>query len=439
MKFDQERVAAMIAMRRELHSRPEPGWCEVLTASKVIDALEEAGVDIAFGRKVIDAQARLGLPPDDVLDRYYDEAVRAGARRDIADELRSGFTGIVGTIRGAKPGPVIAVRMDMDANLGRESDDADHPPAKHGFRSQYEGVHHNCGHDGHTVIGLALARAIARRRSELCGELRLIFQPAEEGLRGAAAMVAAGVLENVDLFFGFHIGVQALEHGELVAGYRNILASTKLDAIFSGRPAHAGLAPHLGRNAVLAAAIATQALLALPRHGQGDTRINVGRISGGDSRNTIPSSACLELEIRADSTEVLSFLNEMAERAILGAAQTQDVSAVIELRGQSCAGNSDEDLTHFVAEIGEKLDCVRKLRLMDDFKGSDDAAIMMDAVQKAGGRAVYMGFGSPLGAVHHNPRFEFEEDVLPFGAAVLEEIVMRTHLFSESLKEGAVG
>lgn len=423
------------ATRRLLHSHPEPGWCEILTGARVIDVLERAGVEVSFGRLVVAAEARMGLPDTRLLDRYLAKAVEAGARREIAERLSGGFTGIVATIRGNLPGPIIAVRMDMDANLGQESSDPDHPPTRGGFRSKNEGVHHNCGHDGHTAIGLGLANAIARNRHALRGELRLIFQPAEEGLRGAAAMVAAGVLEGVDLFFGFHIGVQALARGELIAGYRNILASTKLDARFSGVPAHAGISPHQGRNAILAAAIATQALMSLPRHGDGETRVNVGRISGGDSRNTIPSSASIEVEIRADSTEVLGFLGEMAERAIRGAAVTQDVEVTIERTGECCAGNSDDDLAAFVAEIASALPLVRSVRPHSNFKGSDDAALMMEQVQKAGGKAVYMGLGSPLGAVHHNPRFDFEEEVLEFGVSVLEKLVLEAHRFLDDTNQ----
>lgn len=426
----------IVAVRRQLHRHPEPGWCEVRTASHVIDTLRKAGLHISHGRDVIDAGARLGLPSPEVLRRYHDEAVAAGVSPEVAGEVAGGFTGVVATIRGDLPGPVMAVRMDMDANLGFESDDAAHAPQKEGFRSLNEGVHHNCGHDGHTAIGLSLARAIAARRHELHGELRLIFQPAEEGLRGAAAMVAAGVLDGVELFFGFHIGVQALQTGELIAGYRNILASSKLDVTFTGVPAHAGISPHVGRNALLAAAIATQALHALPRHGLGDTRVNVGRFYGGDSRNTIASSARIELEIRADSTEVLAHLDEMAERTILGAAQTQGVEAKIEKCGQSCAGNSDADLTRYIAGIGKGRDAVTSIRMEADFKGSDDAAVMMDAVQRAGGRAVYMGFGSPLPAVHHNPRFDFDERVLPFGVRILEEAVMNAYRFTPDKRTG---
>jgi len=289
-------------LRRAFHRRAEPGWCEVATAATVVEVLETLGWQTRFGADVVRDEARLGLPDPKVMTAFYDRAIRYGVARVVADRLRDGFTGVVGSLKGARPGPTIAVRVDMDANLGIEAEGEAHLPARLGFRSQHEGVQHNCGHDGHTAIGLGLAAALSQRGADLGGEVRLIFQPAEEGLRGASSMVAAGVLDGVDLFFGFHIGVQALVPGELIAGYQNILASAKFDASFTGQSAHAAISPHVGRNAILAAAIATQGLLSLPRHGDGETRINVGHIEGGESRNAIPASARIEAEIRADTS-----------------------------------------------------------------------------------------------------------------------------------------
>jgi aminobenzoyl-glutamate utilization protein A len=413
----------IIALRREFHRHAEPGWCEVGTTAAVVEALKSLGWAVRFGPDVVDAEARMGLPPDDVMAEFHDRAIGNGADRDVAGRLRNGFTGVVGSLKGERPGPTIAVRVDMDANLGDEAADQAHLPARLGFRSRHDGVLHNCGHDGHTAIGLGLAAALSGAGADLGGEVRLIFQPAEEGLRGARSMVAANVLDGVDLFFGFHIGVQALSPGELIAGYRNILASAKFDTSFTGQSAHAAISPHVGRNAILAAAIATQGLLSLPRHGDGETRINVGRILGGESRNTIPSSARIEAEIRADTTEILDAMQQQAERVVRGAAQGQDVEVSIDYLGRSCAGNSDTDLTQFVADTARHLDQVSSIRLSEDFKGSDDAAEMMSAVQQQGGKAVYMGFGSEMAAVHHNPSFDFGEKVLPFGVRVLERLI----------------
>jgi aminobenzoyl-glutamate utilization protein A len=418
----------LIALRRELHRHAEPGWCEVLTASKVVKALSELGWDVRYGAEVVARDARMGLPPQDTLDFFFKRALEHGADPVTAAKLRDGFTGVVGTLRGRGDGPVVAFRFDLDANQGIEATSDDHMPARHRFSSVHAGVHHNCGHDGHTSIGVGLARAIAGIRHDLVGEIRLIFQPAEEGLRGAKAMIAAGVLDGVDYFVGCHLGVQSLTVGEIVSGYKDILGSVKLDFSFTGQSAHAAISPHIGRNAVLAACVAAQNLMAIPRHGDGDTRVNVGSISGGDSRNTIPSVASLSIELRADNDDALKFLKESADRIIKGAAVMHGVLSSMKQVGESRAASSDPELAKVVAEAARTVPSVIKIRDEVGFKGSDDAAEMMKTVQSQGGKAVYFGIGTKLSAVHHNPRFDFDEEALPIGLEVLERVVRQLGL-----------
>lgn len=303
----------VITVRREFHRLAEPGWCEVASASKVAQTLIALGLDVKLGRQVIAADARMGLPQKETLDFFFNRALQNGADISIAEQLRDGYTGVVGFLRTNKPGPKIALRFDLDANQGSESNAGSHFPFSNGFASISAGVHHNCGHDGHTAIGLSVARALTEmKKDELTGEVRLIFQPAEEGLRGAKAMVAAGVLDGVDVFIASHLGVRALRLGEIIAGYNNILGSIKFDAEFTGVSAHAAISPHVGRNALMAACVAAQGLMSIPRHGEGDTRINVGLISGGDARNAVPASARISVELRGETADALDFLRESA-------------------------------------------------------------------------------------------------------------------------------
>ncbi|WP_245284127.1 amidohydrolase [Bradyrhizobium sp. Cp5.3] len=412
----------LVADRRELHRLAEPGWCEVFTASKVVKVLQESGWQVRCGADVISRDARMGLPPQHTLDFFLNRALDHGADPATAEKLRDGFTGVVGTLNGRVAGPVIAFRFDLDANNGGEATSRDHRPVRDGFSSIHEGFHHNCGHDGHTSMGLGLARALAGIRHELAGEIRLIFQPAEEGLRGAKAMVAAGVLDGVDYFVGCHLGVQALSVGEVITGYKDILGSVKLDINFTGKSAHAAISPHDGRNAVLAACVAAQNLMAIPRHGDGDTRVNVGRISGGDSRNTVPSSADLSIELRADNADTLQFLRDTAARVVAGAALMHEVTSRSDLVGESRAASSDPELAKIVHEAAREVPRVKKIRDGVEFRGSDDAAEMMRAVQGRGGKAVYFGIGTELSAIHHNPHFDFNEDALPIGLEILERV-----------------
>lgn len=415
----------LVAIRRDLHRHAEPGWCEFRTTATIVSMLRQLGWNVRFGPDVVRAESRMGLPPQAEIERFYQRALAAGAEPDIVEALRGGLTGVVATLEGTQPGPTVALRFDIDANLGLESDSPDHVPARDGFASISPGVHHNCGHDGHTAIGLGVAKALLQSKASLRGTIRLIFQPAEEGLRGAAAMVAAGVLDDVDYLIGGHIGVQAQTLGEVITGYRNILASTKIDAVFRGKGAHAALSPQVGHNALIAACVATQNLLALPRHGDGETRVNVGLLSGGESRNTIPATARLAAELRGDTPAILGELEQRASNVIRGAALMHSVEVEMSRVGSSCGASSDPEMLRLIADAARAVAGVTSVRGMEDFKASDDIADMMAAVQAKGGKAVYFGIGSPLKEVHHNPRFDFDERVLPIGVDLFVEAVKR--------------
>lgn len=423
------RGRSLVDRRRDFHEFAERGWCEVRTASLVARELADLGFDVGVGRDVV-SEDRMGLPTEDELAEEYRRAVDQGADPEYAPKLAGGFTGVVGTLRTGRPGPVVALRFDIDANQGFESAAPDHVPAALGFASVNRGVHHSCGHDAHTAIGLAVAEVLAGSRRTAAGEVRLIFQPAEEGLRGGPAMVTAGVVDGVDHFLGCHIGVQARRAGEIVAGYRNILASLKFDARFTGKNAHAGISPHEGRNAVQAAAIAVQNLLATSRHGDGETRVNVGQIAGGETRNSIPAHAVLRGEIRADTSEILRFLEQRTREIVEGAAMMCGVDVAIEHVGGADGATSDAELAEIVASVAADDPDVVSVRAAADFKGSDDASSFMNAVQAAGGTAVYFGLGSDLPDVHHAPSFDVDEAAMPLGVRIFVDSLRRLQVLA---------
>ena len=119
----------------------------------------------------------------------------------------------------------------MDCNDVEECDTADHRPLESGFQSLHAKEMHACGHDGHVTIGLGLAKLISEHKEEMAGTIKLIFQPAEEGVRGARAMVAKGIVDDVDYMFGGHIGFKATQSDSLVCLTGGFLATTKLDAV----------------------------------------------------------------------------------------------------------------------------------------------------------------------------------------------------------------
>ena len=409
-----EAVRTMTADRRDLHRHAEPGWCEVRTASLVARRLADLGYVVRVGREVL-AEERPGLPGDDELEAAYHRALGQGADPEYAELMRDGFTGVVATWATGRPGPTVALRFDIDANYGHESSDPAHSAAAGGYRSGNDGVHHSCGHDAHTAIGLAVAHELATAADKIRGELRLVFQPAEEGLRGGPAMVARGVVESVDYLLGCHIGVQARTTGDVVAGYQQILASHKFDVHFHGRNAHAGISPHEGRNAIQAAAITVANLLAISRHGDGETRVNVGTIQGGETRNAVPAYALLRGEVRADDSEILGYLRGQVAGVVQGAAAIAGVESRIEVVGGAEGASSSEELTGVVARVAQRVEGVTQVRDSADFKGSDDMSSFMNAVQRDGGQAVYFGLGSRLGDVHHAPYFDIDDDALVIG------------------------
>jgi aminobenzoyl-glutamate utilization protein A len=418
---------SLVRVRRDFHRFAERGWMEVRTAGRIIRTLEALGWDVEYGRAVIDADARMGVPPDDTLASELQRALDQGADPDLAAELQGGFTGVVATLRGRHPRPLIAVRFDIDANNGDESSAADHRPFADGFASANEGAHHNCGHDGHTAIGLGLARVLAERRDTLPVDVRLIFQPAEEGVRGAAAMVAAGVVKDVDVFLGCHIGFQAQRVGHVIAGYRNLLASTKFDVEFTGRTAHAAMAPHEGRNGLLAAATAVQGLYAISRHGDGETHVNVGYVTGGEprgeARNAIPARATLRGEVRGSTNAVADYMFRRARQVIEHAAGMHDVEFSLDVVGRSPAANSDQALAAIVSTAAAEIPGIDEVSQSADFHASDDVTAMMVAIQAQGGHAAYVGIGSRLDSGHHTPRFDFDERALRIAVDLLASTI----------------
>lgn len=403
----------MTQLRRDLHRHAEPGWCEVRTATLIAGGLKKLGYDTRIGDEVL-VKDRMGLPSERELRAALARALEHGADPELAHRVAGGYTGVVGVIRGGQPGPTIGLRFDIDANYGIESTTGNNA-AVAGYDSINPGVHHSCGHDAHVAIGMAVAKRLMDQRAGLKGEVRLIFQPAEEGLRGGPAMVAKGVTDGIDTVIGCHIGVQARETGTIIAGYRNILASTKFDVTFRGRNAHAGISPHEGRNAIQAAAIGVQNLLAIHRHGDGETRINVGTIEGGETRNSVPAHARVRAEVRADTTEIIGDLMQQVEQVVSGAGQVCGVETTITEVGGAEAASTSPELAQVIERVARRTEGVCTVRRDADFKGSDDMSSFMTAVQNAGGQAAYFGLGTHLTDFHHAPGFDIDDEALSIG------------------------
>jgi aminobenzoyl-glutamate utilization protein A len=361
----------------------------------------------------------MGLPSPEILKAQWERAVQQGGDREFLERVKGGFTGVVGILENG-PGPVVGLRFDMDAVDISESRDSRHRPVREGFVSISDGVAHACGHDGHTAAGLGVAEVLMALRDQIQGTVKLIFQPAEEGVRGAKAMVSSGVLEDVDYLLGHHL-YSGWELGEIDPGRGGYLATTKFDAVITGAAAHAGGRPHEGRNALLAAATAVLNLHGIPRHKDGATRINVGKLVAGTGRNVVCPSAHLTVETRGSSSELNEYMYGSAMRVLECAAAMHGCTLDVRAMGGAQSARSDAELAEQVRKLARGLDGF-SLRQPDAGGGSEDFTYMMERVQQRGGQATSIGIGADLGGWgHHTAEFDFDERALGLAIRLLSE------------------
>ena len=418
----------LTAWRRDLHANPELGWHEYRTAARVCDFLSTLpGCKLRVGADAVSATASRGAPSPAESASARAEAIAKGANPRWVEAMGDALTGVVAEWTFPNPGPTVAFRVDMDALPVSEAGAPTHLPQAGGFVSQNRGRMHACGHDGHTSIGLGLASLVESRatKENWGGRLRLIFQPAEESCSGAAPMVAAGAVDGVDYFIAGHLGLTANETGLVSCGTEGFLATTKMDVVLRGVAAHAGIKPHEGRNALLAAASLTLQLHAITRHGSGDSRVNVGVLQAGSGRNVIADHAELAMEVRGTTTEINEFMTVEARRIIDATALAYGVTAEMNVIGAAQSGRCDPELKRVVREAAESLPQTRKIVDSLEMTGSEDATFFMNAVQARGGQATYLLIGSALAAGHHHPAFDFEESALLHGVELYAAIAKR--------------
>ena len=174
-----------VALRRELHQIPELGWGEFCTTARIIEELDRLGWKVHAGLEQIGLDDVMGRSPEFV-KQNIERAKSEGVSESMLERMQ-GFTGCIAEFDTGRPGKVTAYRFDIDCVGVQETDKPEHLPNKAGFASKHPGAMHSCGHDGHTAVGLTLARWIVDNKDSLSGRIKLIFQPAEEGVRGGAA------------------------------------------------------------------------------------------------------------------------------------------------------------------------------------------------------------------------------------------------------------
>ncbi|GAA0316574.1 M20 family metallo-hydrolase [Bacillus carboniphilus] len=424
--FIEKVSPTLVQKRREFHRWPEVGWTEYVTTYKIGKVLDELGLTLTVGKEALASDERFNVPSDEELQEVELEARNQGVPEPWIEKMRGGHTGLVAQFDTGKPGKHIAMRFDIDGLPIKEATDSSHFPTEHSFGSENKGKMHSCGHDGHAVIGIGVAEFIKEFQEELTGRFTLLFQPAEEGRRGAFSMVEAGWLDDVDLFLSGHIGIHSIPAGEISATTTDFLSTSKITVVYRGKSAHAGLEPNRGRNALLAAAAASLHLNGITRHADGATRINIGRLEAGSGRNIIADYARMEIETRGETTELNDYMIEEAERIISSTAGIYDVQVELEVVTTAISADCNAEFISIIEEACTSSSSITKVHPSLPLGASEDVSFMINRVQQHGGLATFMIFGSPLPAGHHHPYFDFDEKVIPVAVETFSRILLTT-------------
>jgi amidohydrolase len=362
------------AVRHDVHQHPELGFEEKRTQSVVLDWLQRHGY-----------------------------APRTMAETGVVADLHPDRVG---------RGPSIALRADLDALPIQENT----PLA---YKSVHDGVSHKCGHDGHTSILLATAAALAERRDQIPGNVRLIFQPAEEGVRGGGArvMVEEGVLEHVDEIYGLHNWPPFPKGSVRVAAGPTMAEVTTLEVGITGKGGHAAQ-PHHVRDPVVAGAqfvTAAQTVVSRGLSIHQPAVLSISTFHAGTAHNVIPSRAELTGTIRTFGSEVTSIVTERLERigAQLGAAMGVEIE--VRFIPHYPVLESDATCAEAVRRVAEQVVGPEQVSAQDvPITGGEDFAFY---TRKIPGAYFFLGAGQPDGETPgcHHPDFDFDDELIPTG------------------------
>jgi hippurate hydrolase len=378
-----DRIAQMHAeltgWRRDIHAHPELGFEETRTSDLVAAKLAAFGCEVHRGL---------------------------------------GKTGVVGTLRAGAGARSVGLRADMDALPIEEANTCD-------YRSRHPGKMHACGHDGHTTMLLGAARYLAETRN-FDGTVHFIFQPAEEGLGGAKAMVEDGLFEKFpcDAIFGMHNRPSlALGHFAVRAGAM-MAAGAFFDIRVTGKGAH-GARPETSIDSVLVAAhiaIALQTIVSRNAPPVETAVLSVTKIHGGDAYNVIPQTTQLAGTVRAFSRELMTLIETSMRRIAKGVAEAFGATAEVDFRFLFAPTVNDAGEAEFAAGICTELVGAQNVdRNPPLVMASEDFSFMLEQVP---GCYINIGNGAGEGGCEvHNPGYDFNDAALPLGASFFARLV----------------
>lgn len=369
-RLSEQLAPRLVEMRRELHRHPELSGQEVWTTDRLRTWLTEAGI----------AVLPLNLP-----------------------------TGLVAEVRGAKPGPTVAVRSDIDALPVQEETGLP-------YASEIPGRMHACGHDFHMAAVLGAALILQQIRDHLAGQVRFIFQPAEEEATGARAMIAAGALEGVQAIFGMHnkpdlpSGHVAIKAGPLMA------ATDTISITIEGKGGHAAI-PNAGIDPVVAGSAVVMALQTIVSRNISpldSAVITIGSFQAGTTHNVIPPVARLMGTVRTFTPEVRERVRERMDRIVSDVASGYGCRATVSWLEGTPAVNNDPAMADLMRQAAARID-MPVLEPIPTMGGEDFAEYQ----RRVPGCFVWMGTGCPEG--WHHPRFTVDESVIHRASALFAQ------------------
>lgn len=370
----------LVLYRRLFHKIPELGFEEVKTTKEIIKILENFNCKLYYGRALYES----------------------GAESKISD-IDKGFTGVMAEFGTA---PYFLFRADIDGLKIKETSDITHLPNIFGFAST-NGNMHACGHDGH----IALALSLCERFSKSGDSVRVLFQPAEEGVRGARSM-ADFITEDVGGFLSYHIGLGE-EKGYIGVGTTDFLATTKLDMSFFGKAAHAANAPEKGISALTIAMAFMDMIKDLTIDAHSKKFINIGIINGGGQRNAVMDKITLGMDLRSDSDEAMDEMLSSMEKIARCVSEAKDAS--YEMKVLAKANAYKEENYELIDRVIEKLNANEiKTHRMPSFGASEDVTFYLKKLKSRGVPAMHMMLGTNLKGPHHSDTFDFDEEDLEF-------------------------
>lgn len=374
----------LIDLRRYFHMYPEIGFDLYRTSQKVREYLEGLGLEVKTMAK----------------------------------------TGVVGLLRGSRPGKTIMLRADMDALNLQELNEVP-------YKSKVDGLMHGCGHDGHTAMLLVAAKILKNHQTQLSGNVKFVFQPSEEKFPpgGALPMIEEGVLEDphVDYAFGIHLW-NSLECGQIgLKSGAMMAAADEFKIVLKGKGGHGAL-PHQCKDPIVASAqliLALQTIVSRRIDPLQNAVLSIGKIQSGSAFNIIPEYAIIEGTTRSLDETVRHIIKQEIQKITHGVAFTNDLDFEIEHKEGTAVLHNDEVLSKIVIKIAKDVVGEQNVIFVPPTMGGEDMSFFLQKVPGVfylvGSANTKKGINKP----HHSPYFDIDEESLLIGTRMHVELVFR--------------